>query len=66
MNLPQEAPRALGDAVSIGVVVGTLSDMLPAIAALMTVIWTMIRIWETDTIQRAIGRNPVAKAGDED
>jgi hypothetical protein len=56
MHLPSEAPRHLGDAVSIGVVVGTLADLLPAIAALITIIWTLIRIWETDTVQRAFGR----------
>lgn len=39
------------DGTSVGVVVGTLTNVLPAIAAVFTIIWTAIRIWETDTIQ---------------
>jgi hypothetical protein len=30
--------------------------MLPSIAALFTILWTGIRIWETDTVQRILGR----------
>jgi hypothetical protein len=37
-------------------VVGTLMDTLPAIAALFTIIWTAIRIWEMDTIKKLTGR----------
>jgi len=44
------------DAVSIITVVGTLVDMLPSIAALFTIVWTAIRIWETDTVQSLVGR----------
>jgi hypothetical protein len=44
------------DALSIATVVGALVDTLPAIAALFTIIWTGIRIWETDTVQRWVGR----------
>jgi hypothetical protein len=31
--------------------VGTLAGLLPALAAVLTIIWTAIRIWETDTVQ---------------
>lgn len=44
------------DGVSLGVVVGTLANALPSIAAIMTIIWTSIRIWETDTLKRWTGR----------
>ena len=44
------------DALSIATVVGALVDTLPAIAALFTIVWTGIRIWETDTVQRWLGR----------
>ena len=44
------------DALSIVTVIGTLADMLPSIAALFTIIWTGIRIWETDTVQRILKR----------
>jgi hypothetical protein len=30
--------------------------MLPSIAAAFTIVWTIIRIWETDTVQRWLGR----------
>lgn len=50
--------RAAGDVVSVAVVVGTLAKALPAIAALMTIIWTAIRIYETRTVQRLLGRLP--------
>lgn len=44
------------DALSIVTVVGTLVDMLPSIAAVFTIIWTAIRIYETDTVQNLLGR----------
>lgn len=44
------------DALSIVTVVGTLVDMLPSIAAIFTIVWTAIRIYETDTVQSLFGR----------
>jgi len=32
-------------------VIGTLAEFLPPLAALFTIIWTAIRIYETKTIQ---------------
>lgn len=55
-NLNHEPVKYLVDGLSIGVVVGTLANILPSIAALMTIIWTAIRIWETDTAKRLTGR----------
>ena len=43
--------KAVGDALSIATVVGALADVLPSIAALFTIVWTGIRIYETDTVQ---------------
>jgi len=37
-------------------VLGTLVDILPAIAALFTIVWTCIRIYETKTVQGWINR----------
>ena len=45
------------DALSIVTVVGTLMDMLPSIAATLTIVWTAIRIFETDTVQGWFGKN---------
>ena len=39
------------DGISVITVLGTLADILPAIAALFTIIWTGFRIYETDTVQ---------------
>lgn len=44
------------DGLSIVTVLGTLVDMLPSIAALFTIVWTVIRIYETDTIQKLLGK----------
>jgi hypothetical protein len=33
------------------VVLATLTKALPAIAALFTIIWLAIRIWESDTVR---------------
>ena len=40
------------DAVSMFTVLGTLVDFLPAVAAAFTIVWTLIRIWETDTVRK--------------
>lgn len=44
------------DGVSVGTVIATLAGWLPAIAALFTILWTAIRIWETDTVKKLTGR----------
>lgn len=46
-----EHTKHLLDGVSVATVMGTLMSWLPAIAALFTIIWTVIRIYETKTIQ---------------
>ena len=51
-----EAAKHIVDAVSIATVIGTLADMLPSVAAVFTIVWTGIRIWETDTVKRWTGR----------
>jgi hypothetical protein len=42
------------DALSVLTVAGTLMDLLPAVAAIFTIIWTGIRIYETETVQKLI------------
>ncbi|WP_267388661.1 hypothetical protein [Sphingomonas sp. GC_Shp_3] len=44
------------DVASAGIVVGTLAQLLPHLAALLTIIWTLIRIYETDTVRGLLGR----------
>lgn len=50
--------KDVGDAFAVLVTVGTLASLLPAIAALFTIFWTGIRIWETETVKRLTGRFP--------
>ena len=52
-----EQSKIVMDGVSISTVVGALVGWLPAIAALLTIVWTAIRIWETKTIQKLFGRS---------
>jgi hypothetical protein len=44
--------KHVADAVSVVTVLGTLMQWLPSVAALFTIIWTTIRIYETKTVQR--------------
>ena len=43
------------DALSIATVLGTLMSILPSVAAIFTIVWTAIRIYETKTIQGWLG-----------
>jgi len=45
------------DAISVFTVIGTLSDLLPPLAALVTIVWTSIRIMETDTVRGWLGKD---------
>ena len=47
-----ESTKHVVDAASLFTVLGTLVDFLPAVAAAFTIVWTLIRIWETETIQK--------------
>jgi hypothetical protein len=47
-----ETVKHVADALSIVTVLGTLMQWLPSVAALFTIIWTTIRIYETKTVQR--------------
>jgi hypothetical protein len=49
--MQDEATKHAIDAVSVVTVIGTLTDILPPLAALATLIWTGIRIYETQTVQ---------------
>ena len=52
-----ETTKQVVDAVSVFTVIGSLSEVLPPIAALLTIIWTVIRIYETDSMKRLVGRD---------
>jgi hypothetical protein len=44
------------DGVSVGTVVATIAGWLPEIAALFTILWTAVRLWETETVKKLTGR----------
>lgn len=52
------------DGAAVGVWLGALLNQLPAIAAILSIIWTVIRIYETKTVQRWLGRDGVNSDGD--
>lgn len=51
-----EHTKNLVDTASVATVVGTLAGILPAIAALFTIVWTCIRIYESRTVQDFLKR----------
>ena len=55
-NNLDEATKHIIDGLSLVTVLGTLVDILPAIAAVFTILWTAIRIYETRTVQKWMGR----------
>lgn len=57
MSAPaQEQLKHVGDALSVGTVLATIAGWLPAVAALVTIVWTGIRIYETKTVQQLLNR----------
>ena len=57
-EMATESTKQVVDAVSVFTVVGTLGEVLPPMAALFTLVWTAIRIYETQTVQRLLGKEP--------
>mgnify|MGYP003111332662 FL=1 len=47
----REETKSIVDLASVFTVLGTLLEWLPHVAAFFTIVWTAIRIWETDTVQ---------------
>ena len=62
MTEHDETVKYVIDGVSFLTVVGTLSEMLPAVAAIFTIVWTAIRIWETKTVQGWLGNKKAKDA----
>lgn len=46
-----EAVKTAGDVASIAAMLGSIGAVLPPLAALFTIVWTGIRIYETKTVQ---------------
>jgi hypothetical protein len=61
MSEHSDTIKVVGDSMAMGAVLGSLIGFLPAIAALFTIIWTGIRIWESHTVREWRGKEPYAQ-----
>lgn len=53
--------KHLIDWASIATVFGTLMQILPSLAALFSIVWSLIRIYETKTVQNWINSKRKSK-----
>jgi hypothetical protein len=56
-----ESTKHVIDGLSLVTVLGALVELLPAVAAIFTIVWTGIRIYETDTVQQLLGKKKDAE-----
>jgi hypothetical protein len=56
-EMATESTKTLVDGLSVVTVVGTIGEMLPPLAALFTLVWTAIRIYETKTVRKMLGKD---------
>jgi hypothetical protein len=56
LNDVNENTKHFIDGASIVTVMGTLMQWLPAVAAIFSIVWTAIRIYETKTVQKLLGK----------
>ena len=52
----QETLKHMIDGASILTVIGTLVEFLPAVSAILSIVWVAIRIYETDTVKKLLNR----------
>jgi len=52
----QETLKHMIDGASILTVIGTLVEFLPAVSAVLSIVWVAIRIYETDTVKKLLNR----------
>lgn len=51
--MQEEAKQAI-DTLAVGGGVATFIGWLPDVAAVLTIIWLAIRIWESETVQKVV------------
>lgn len=56
MNEHFEALKYVGDAISLGTIISYFAGALPAVATILTIIWTGLRIYEMCTVQGWLGK----------
>jgi len=52
----QETLKHVIDGASILTVIGTLVEFLPAVSAVLSIVWVAIRIYETETVKKLTNR----------
>jgi len=52
-----EELKTVGDVVGVGSTVALLAGWIPPLVSLVTLVWFVIRIYETDTIQKLLRKN---------
>jgi hypothetical protein len=52
----QETLKHMLDGASLITVIGTLVEFLPAVSALLSIVWVAIRIYETETMKKLLNR----------
>lgn len=57
-HLP-EGLKHLLDGASVITLLGSLASVLPSIATLLTILWSAIRIYETETVQGLVKRKEI-------
>lgn len=48
--------KQFSDLVSVTTLLGSLVGMLPAVASVLTIMWTVIRIYETETVRGLVNK----------
>ena len=61
MNQLEEPAKLAIDTASVGVILASIAGWLPTIASLLSIIWVLIRIWETQTVREWTGRTQKEK-----
>jgi sorbitol-specific phosphotransferase system component IIC len=51
-----EPVKTIMDVAAGGTAFGALLGLLPPIAALLSILYTLVRLWETKTVQRFVKR----------
>lgn len=54
--LPDDVFHRFWDTFSIGTLLATLVGWLPHVASIVTIVWGLIRIYETKTVQNYLKR----------
>lgn len=51
------------DVAAATVTLGAIVNVLPSIATVLSIVWLLLRIWESDTVRAWTGRGPGKESG---